>query len=258
MTRTVSNRTSTLAALAASVGLIALAAPTWSCPTRGGSSSSSGNASQGSDWSRDNGAGERQREGVDAAASEGLGDPGVVGARGSVDDTVQAPTAQIGAVSQARVAGDAAQCRALQAQLAALTGDNAPDPYARVKSLQIYLSRITQMTPAMMDTEIASRTALRNRVISNNEKLDRENSYTGPSNRHLDPQTSLLVDLRNAQAMGVGVDDVKARATRMLADAQREADQYAALIRDQIRDLQAQIGDLGCANFLSTTSASNQ
>jgi hypothetical protein len=258
MTRTLSKRNVSLAALAVSVGVIALAAPSWSCPTRGGNSGSGGNMSQGSDSSRDNGAGERQREGVDAAASEGMDDPAVVGARGSESDTVQVPTAQIGAVSQARASGDAAQCRALQAHLASLTGDNAPDPYYRVKSLQIYLSRITQMTPAMMDTEIASRTALRNRVISNNEKLDRENSYTGPSNRHLDKQTSLLVDLRAAQALGVGVDDVKARATRMLADAQRDADQDAANQQNELRDVRAQIGDLGCANFTAVTSASNQ
>jgi len=248
MTRKVPNRTVSLAALAAAVGLIALAAPSWSCPTTGARSSSSGNASQGSDFSRDNGAGESQRQGVDAAAGEGLGVPGVVGSRGAGSDAAPDPNAQIGAVSQARASGDAAQCRALKAELAALTGDNAPDPYARVKSEQRDYSRAVQMTPAMLDTEIASQKAELDRVLSFGMTTAKRNVQT----------LSFLMDLRTAQALGFGVDDVKAKASQRLMDATRDAQQVAANAQAHIRDLNAQISDLKCDNFLPVSSASNQ
>jgi hypothetical protein len=251
-------RTASLAALAAAVGLIALAAPSWSCPTRGGSSGSGGNASQGSDMSRDNGAGERQREGVDAAASEGMDDPAVVGARGSESDTVQVPTAQIGAVSQARASGDAAQCRVLKAQIAALTSSNAPNPYAEVNSAQLYFSRITQMTPDKLDAEIAFYKEQVKRAqlmagmgsIADSQQM---NAIVAAANQKL----SLLVPLRAAQAVGFSVEDVRAKAADQFIAATKVAEQAVANTQAQIRDLNAQMHDLGCDTLLPTTSASN-
>lgn len=216
--------------------------------------------SQGSDWSRDNGAGERQREDVDAAASEGMDDPAVVGARGSGDDTVQPPAAQIGAVSQAVASGDAAQCRVLQARIADLTSSNAPNPYAEVNRAQLYYTRITQMTPDKLDAEIATyqeqvkRAQLLMAHMSSLVDAKQMNALIAEANQKL----SLLVPLRAAQAVGFSVQDVTAKAADQFIAATKVAEQAVANTQAQIRDLKAQMHDLGCDTLLPATSASNQ
>jgi hypothetical protein len=66
------------------------------------------------------------------------------------------------------------------------------------------------------------------------------------------------MDLRATQALGFGGDGLRAKLAQSVADAKQEGDQFAAADQAQIRDLNAQISDLGCANFTAVTSASNQ
>ncbi|MFI4977052.1 MAG: hypothetical protein ACHP84_21170 [Caulobacterales bacterium] len=279
-------RHASTAAIVAAVGLISFAAPAWpGCVPMGGSSSSGGNPPasgssqsdastssssgdnqgagggsgystgsgstgedhhQGSDSSRDNGPGEGARQGAENAAGAAIdnGDSGG-GRRSSDAQQSQGLTNQIGGVAQAQAADNIARCRELKAKLADVVAANSDPDEITQRATQLY-NRAIQMTPAMLDAEIARRKDERDERIWR-ESSDRAYGYGGPyPNQSYDATLTFLMNLRASQATGFDQEGPKhqyldAIAKARVVERQRQAERDA-----KIRDLQAQIHDLSC------------
>jgi hypothetical protein len=239
MINSVSNRTVSLAALAAAAGLIWSTAPAWACaPTGAGSSSGGSDNHQGPDSSGYNGAAaEGARQGA-AAASTGLDNSGEPGPARSSPDTAQEHSGQIAAIQTEEAPDIAENCARLKLELVnaqiqhGLNVSHSMDHPETNLGQGLYDAAV-KMTPDQLDSAIAVLRA-------------------GAADPH-DVRLSFLMDLRASQMFGLGEEDLKRRAQQQLAAAAQALAQQQAPLETQIRDLQSQIADLDCANAVPHT-----
>jgi hypothetical protein len=228
----------------------------WNNNNAGGANANGdSNGGRGDTW--DNSGGENARQAASNQANSDLGDDNNGGSRRSGGGQNQNGGAdysnQIGSAGQSQAASDAVDCRAIRTELDTLQAEDPEDGYKRAN---LYLTRVSQMTPAMLDKEIADeRAELDYQRQSSQSSASFAASLTGkpapaPIAKYGSAKLDLLLSLRAAQASGIGQDTMQQRVAKLQAQARADTDARTAQRRQRITDLQNRLANLNCDTYL--------